>query len=69
MIPGWSKLTRDAKVAALARGYGREIECPACGRRVHVVRGYVTQHTDPRTWGEKPPSQCRMEFQWAERPQ
>lgn len=58
-IPNWDRLTRDQKIHALARDDGPQRICPVCGRAVHVVRGYWTQHTDPRSWqGRQPPPQC-----------
>jgi hypothetical protein len=62
-IHGWEQMTRDQKVAALVRHDGPERQCPACGRMIHVVRGYWVQHTDPRSWeGRQAPQQCTNEL-------
>jgi hypothetical protein len=59
----WDGLTRGQKIAALARGYESTAICPGCGREVHVVSGYITQHTDPSSWtGRQPLRQCPREL-------
>jgi hypothetical protein len=63
MIRNWERMNRDQKVRALAVGDGPSMTCPACGRTVQVVAGYWTQHSDPASWGETPPRQCRNELQ------
>lgn len=34
--------------------------CPACVRKIEVINGIWTQHTDPATWGTKAIKQCRL---------
>lgn len=57
----WSP--RDQKIRHLARGYGPMKPCPTCGRVVEVVRGYWTQHSDPRSWGSRLVEQCANELE------
>ena len=63
MIANWNRLSRAQKIDVLARAEGPERQCPTCGRWVHVVRGYWTQHSDPSSWGRgKRIQQCATEL-------
>ena len=55
MAETWDALSRDQKIARLARGRGVDRQCPICSRMVQVVNGYWSQHTDQRGWNMKLP--------------
>lgn len=65
----WLRMSRIERIRALAPHDGTPATCPTCGREVHVVLGYWSQHSDPSSWpGRQPVRQCSNELKPFKKP-